>query len=105
MQGVLNWPRLEGWLMHTDTTPKEMPTGDANPMAGHTDSQTVPSPARIDKGFDSLHADFALNSHTLHCSGPKYGTVSYWAERWGLVRYLPTIDTARQFLEQTGGRL
>jgi hypothetical protein len=31
--------------MHTDTTPKEKPTGDGNPTAGHTDSLMVPNPA------------------------------------------------------------
>lgn len=43
--------------------------------------------------FNGLHTD------------PNDGTVTYWAARWGLVRYLPTIDAARRFLEQIGGRL
>jgi len=29
--------------MHTDTTPKEKPTGSANNPAGHTDSGIVPN--------------------------------------------------------------
>lgn len=34
--------------MHTDTTPKEKPTGSANNPAGHTDSASIPGPfARI----------------------------------------------------------
>ena len=32
--------------MHTDTIPKEKPTGDANPPAGHTDSVIVPNPGQ-----------------------------------------------------------
>ena len=91
--------------MHTDTTPKEKPTGDGNPTAGYTDTQTVPNPANSDKVFHSLRAAFALHGYTLHRADAKDGTVTYWAARWGLVRYLPTIDTVRRFLEQIGGRL
>ena len=91
--------------MHTDTTPKETPTEDANPTAGHTDSQTVPNAQDTDKLFQTLRAAYALHGHALHRTDPSDGAVIYWAERWGLVRYLPTIDTARRFLEQIGGRL
>lgn len=91
--------------MHTDTTPKEMPTGDGNPTAGHTDSETVPYTVHPDKVFHTLRAAYALHGHALHRTDPTDGTVTYRAERWGLVRYLPTIDTARKFLEQIGGRL
>ena len=91
--------------MHTDTTAKETPTGDANPTAGHTDSQTVPNQCSPDKLFNSLRAAYALHGHALHRTDPNDGTVTYWAERWGLMRHLPTIDAARQFLEQIGGRL
>lgn len=58
-----------------------------------------------DKVFSSLRAEYALKGHSLHRTDPNDGAVTYWAERWGLVRYLPTIDTVRQFLEQIGGRL
>ena len=91
--------------MHTDTTPKEKPFGDGNPTVGHTDQQTVPNPVNTDKVFHSLRAALSLHGHTLHRTDPTDGTVIYWAERWGLVRYLPTIDMARQFLPQIGGRL
>lgn len=63
------------------------------------------TPDEKDKEFSTLAAGFALAGHALHRSDPKDGTVSYWAERWGLVRYLPTIDAARRFLAQIGGRL
>ena len=33
------------------------------------------------------------------------GPVTYWAERWGLVRHLPTLHDAALFLAQIGGRL
>ena len=90
--------------MHTDTTPKEMPTGDGNPTAGHTDNQTVLNPANNDKVFHSLLAAFALHRQALNRTEPKGGTKAYWVESWGLMRYLPNTDRARQFLEQIGGR-
>jgi hypothetical protein len=64
-----------------------------------------PTTERNDKAFFTLRAAFALKGHTLHRTHLADGPVAYWAERWGLVRYLPTIDTARRFLEQIGGRL
>ena len=91
--------------MHTETTPKETPTGDGNPTAGYTDTHTLPNLLDTDKVFHSLRAAYALHGHALHRTDPSDGAVTYWAERRGLVRYLPTIDTARRFLEQIGGRL
>ena len=91
--------------MHIDTTPKEMPTGDANPTARHTDQLTVPNTVHTDKVFYSLRAAFALHGHALHRTHPNDGTVTYLAERWGMVRHLPAIDAARRLLKQIGGRL
>ena len=70
-----------------------------------TNSADSPTPDAQGKEFKTLAAGFALAGHALHRTDPNDGTVTYWAERWGLVRYLPTIDTARRFLEQIGGRL
>ena len=57
------------------------------------------------KRFATLKAQFAQHGHTLHQSGPGDGPgpVSYLAERWGMARYLPTLDDAEQFLKQVGG--
>ena len=57
------------------------------------------------KRFVTLQAQFALLGHTLHQSvpGDGLGAVSYLAERWGMARYLPTLDDAEQFLGQVGG--
>lgn len=63
------------------------------PHAGTHDTQA--------KRFATLQARFAMLGHTLHQSGP--GPVSYLAERWGMARYLPTLDDAEQFLKQIGG--
>lgn len=92
--------------MHTDTTsPKEMPTGDGNPTAGNTDTGTVSNAPVNDKTFAGLKGAFALAGHSLHRTAAEGGTEAFWAERWGLVRYLPTIDKVRHFLEQIGGRV
>ena len=89
--------------MHTDTTPKEKPTGSANNPAGHTDSQIVPKPADAGKAFASLAARFALAGHTLTRSNPADGAAMYYAGRWGLSRALPDLQAAAHFLAQIGG--
>ena len=92
--------------MTINTIPKETPTGDGNPTVGNTISELdFPTVERNDKAFSTLRAAYAFKGHTLHRTDPADGPVTYWAERWGLVRYLPCIDTARRFLEQIGGRL
>lgn len=62
-----------------------------------------PTTERDEKAFSILRTAFALKGQTLHRTNPADGPVSYWAERWGLVRHLPDIDAARRFLEQIGG--
>jgi len=55
--------------------------------------------------FTALQAAFAQRGHHLkHVTNPD-GTATYWAELWGLVRYLPTLHDAALFLAQIGGRL
>ncbi len=56
-----------------------------------------------EKQFTTMQALFALRGHTLHRTNPSDGPQTYFAERWGLVRYLPTLDDARRFLAQIGG--
>ena len=94
--------------MHTDTTPKERPTGSANNPAGHTDRQIVPNPADVGKAFAIqafaiLAARFALAGHTLTRSNPAEGAAMYYAGRWGLSRALPDLQAAAHFLAQIGG--
>ena len=92
--------------MAINTTPKEKAAGGL-----HTTTATAindvdfPTAERNDKAFSNLRAGYALKGHTLHRTDPADGPVTYWAERWGLVRRLPTIDAARRFLEQIGGPL
>ncbi len=89
--------------MHTDAAPNKKPTGDGNPTAGHTDTRTVSNPVDADKAFASLQAAYALKGHSLHRIAPSDSGAAYWAERWGLVKHLPTIDAARRFLDVVGG--
>ena len=70
-----------------------------------TNSANFPTAEAECKAYKTLAAGFAMKGHALHRSDPNDGTVAYWAERWGLVRYLPTIDAARRFLDQIGGRM
>ena len=58
-----------------------------------------------DKTFATLRARFAMHGHSLHRTDPSDGAVTYWAERWGFVRYLPTIHDVALFLAQIGGRV
>ena len=82
-----------------------MPAGDANHTAVPTDDSTVGTTADAEKTFQSLRAAYAIQGHALHRTDPADGPVNYLAVRLGRVRYLPTIDTARRFLDVIGGRL
>lgn len=92
--------------MSIHSSPKEKAAGGL-----HTTTATAintldfSTTQRSDKVFSTFQSASAFKGHAMPCTDPAVGPVTYWAERWGLVRYLPTIDTARQFLEQIGGRL
>ena len=92
-------------MTHTTTHEKAHGCDPVGFQKDTTNDLNFPTGQREGKAFATLAAGFALAGHALHRSDPKDGAVTYWAERWGLVRYLPTIDAARQFLEQIGGRL
>lgn len=91
--------------MHTDTPEMKKPTGGRNHPAGHTDGAIVPALADDGKAFSTLQAAFALRGHQLHRSIGPDGAQAFWAERWGLARYLPSLHDAALFLAQIGGRV
>ena len=91
--------------MHTDITSKEKPTGGGNPSADHADTGTVAHREDADKAFQTLCNAFAQHGHRLHSMTALGGNTTYWAERWGLVRYLPSLHDVAMFLAQIGGRL
>lgn len=92
-------------MTHTNTTEKAPGACDSKGLTTDTNGVNFPTADDEGKAFKTLVTGFAHTGHTLHQTEAKDGTVTYWAARWGLVRYLPTIDAARRFLDQIGGRL
>lgn len=91
--------------MHTDTTPKEKPTGSANNPAGHTDSEIVSNTAGAGNTFDSLAARFALAGHTLTRGNPADGAGLYYAGRWGLRDKATYTEAVKELAELGRARL
>jgi hypothetical protein len=91
--------------MTTNTMQKAAGATNSNGQHTDTNGANFPTTDGEGKAFKTLAAGFAQAGHTLQRSDPKDGTVTYWAARWGMVRHLPTIDAARRFLDQVGGRL
>ena len=92
-------------MTHTTTHEKAPGACDSKGLTTDTNGTNFPTTDDEGKAFKTLVTGFAHAGHTLHQTQAEDGTVTYWAARWGLVRYLPTIDAARRFLEQIGGRL
>ena len=92
-------------MTHTTTNEKAVEAINSNGLHTDTTGANFRTPDAQGKEFATLAAGFALAGHALHSTDSKDGSVTYWAERWGLIRYLPTIDAARRFLDQVGGRL
>lgn len=92
--------------MAINTTQKEKAAGGL-----HTTTATAindldfPTSERSDKAFFALREAYAMRGHTLQRTDASDGPATYWVERWGLAKHLPTIDAARRFLELIGGRL
>lgn len=92
--------------MAINTTLKGTPTGDGHPTAGGaTYYQDFLTCGRNDKAFSKLREALALEGQTLHRTDPSDGPSTYCVERWGLVRYLPTLHDAALFLAPIGGRV
>ena len=75
------------------------------PGIAASDDKGVAEFADTDKAFASRQAAHALHVHGLHRRDQSESGAAYWAERWGLVKCLPTIDAARRLFEVIGGRL
>lgn len=91
--------------MTINTTSKKIPAGGYNPMTGAINELNFPAAQRPGKAFETLRASFAVCVHTSRRTAPTDGPVTYWAERWGLVRHLPTLHDVALFLTQIGGRV
>ena len=81
--------------MHTDIA-KDHPTSD------DINTGAVGNGTDTNKAFTGLQAALGDIAHRTLAEG---GAETFWAERWGLVRYLPAIDKVRQVLDQIGGRI
>ena len=92
-------------MTHTNTQQKAPGTTNATGLTTDTNSADFPTTDDQGKAVETLVTGFTHAGHTLYQSEAKDGTVTYWAARWGMVRFLPTIDAARRFLDQIGGRL
>ncbi len=64
-------------------------------------TENAPIIAQAEKAFKTLQAQ--LRGHVLHRTTPADAPAIFFAERWGQVRYLPTLDDAWRFVAQTGG--
>ena len=68
-----------------------------------TNTTIIGDDLAADKHFKTLQAAFALRGHQLVRTEATDGPVAYYAERWGMVRYLPTLGAVESFLRQIGG--
>ncbi len=68
-----------------------------------TNTTIIGDDLAADKHFKTLQAQFALKGHTLCRTDASDGPVSLFVGKWGMVRYLPTLDAAESFLRQIGG--
>ena len=64
----------------------------------NTDRLIVPQPGTNGRYFATLRAQFALRGHRLERS-----THGFYAEKWGMVRWLADLPAAQQFLIVIGG--
>ena len=86
------------WMLETPTTATK-----SQSTASVSTAEKVGNP---EKAFSTLRAQFALRGHRLERAfhgDSKEPT--YYAERWGMVRWLPTLHDAAMFLAQIGGRV
>jgi len=105
------FPLVEGFEMTHFNKPQpksECPAATGRNAEESTNISILPAAQGIgnpDKHFATLRAQFALQGHRLERAfhgDSKEPT--YYAERWGMVRYLPTLHDAAMFLAQIRGR-
>ncbi len=77
------------------------PNKNAPELAGSKGA--IPKTDSVD--FTALRSAYAQQGHHLHSVTSKDGATTYWAERWRLLRYLPSLHDAALFPAQIGGRL
>lgn len=92
--------------MAINTNPNEIPTRVIDPkVGGATNRVDFLAIERKSKTVSNLRTGYAVEVCITNWTGPNDRPVSHWVERWGLVCYLPRIDTVRLILDQIGGCL
>ncbi len=76
-----------------------------NPTKAESNAPNTAQPSTTDKEFNALCNALAQCGASLHSTAAPGASTTYWPERWGLVRYLPSLHDAALFLAQIGGRL
>lgn len=101
-----------GQMPGTGTPAQEKAAGMLETPATATKSQSAASVSTAEKvgnpekQFATLRAQFALRGHRLERAfHGENKEPTYYAERWGMVRWLPTLHDAAMFLAQIGGRV
>ena len=92
-------------MNHTISNRKAPGARDSKGLKKRTNDIDSPTTDAPGKAFEALVTCFEQAGNTLRRSESKDGTVTFWVSRWGMERFLPTIDAARRFLDQIGGRL
>jgi len=90
------------------TAQKSESPGATGQIAEQTKNTQILFPAHEignpEKQFSTFQAGFAMHGHrlerTFHSADIK---PTFYTERWGIVRHLPTLEDAHRFLAQIGG--
>jgi hypothetical protein len=82
----------------------EKPPAPSKAIGDLSNHSTKPDSASFkpnEEAFTTLARQFAPTGHALHYVEH---TNSFYAERWGHARHFATLDDARKFLVQIGGK-
>ena len=84
----------------------KMPTGGGNPTAGGTDTDSLSvAEGNDNKRLQAMRSAHALRGHSPCRTELAHGPATDWVERWGLVRYAPSLGHVCILLLQIGGRV
>lgn len=91
--------------MSTNTTSTKESTGNGNLLGNQQDAVAVSHVADNGKEFNSSRTAFVAQECSPRIATSTEDTSICWAERLGLLRYLPNLHDAALLLAQIGGRL
>lgn len=82
---------------------KEAAGNEHSTTALVNNTSNLPETLAQEKRFNTLVAQFALLGHTFHKSRLINAKTPYFAQRWGQVLELESLDAAEGFLKRIGG--